>query len=375
MPLYHHDGRPYQVAAEAAAQRARDKFEDIIGAGTAKAVRVLEAVQTDIPNDYVVPAPRLEFYDNEDPLAPVGLSFNTGDAVEDLGLHPLALRQVTDRVGIPKTFVDRLLDVEKEQERGWRRQLLIHNLEELYGHQTDRYLVREVRGQARGFLSNRFRRMDSGPIIESFIQAFQSVGAVPVEGYYSDVRWAIKAMLPCVFEPIPNEVFILGVVLQNSDYGHGALSLREFMMRLWCTNYAIVDAPLRRVHLGRRLTEDMDFSLETHNADTKAMALAVRDMVTNMMQPEATTRLCDTIVQAHEEKIEAHEVAAFLRKNFSKKDAAAITDYYNSADVERLPAGQSRLRLSNAISLLAGDAEDALQKLELQQVAGKALAA
>ena len=76
-----------------------------------------------------------------------------------------------------------------------------------------RFLLRSVNGEVRGFLSDRFRRLDSRPIVDSFARVCQGVGALPVEGYVTDTKMALKAILPQVFEPVRHEVMAFGAVL------------------------------------------------------------------------------------------------------------------------------------------------------------------
>jgi len=50
-----------------------------------------------------------------------------------------------------------------------------------------------------------------------------------------------------------------------------------------------------------------------------------------------------------------------------------VKDVFSSADVEKLPPGQTSWRFSNAVSWLANEVEDEHRKLELQELAGTLL--
>jgi hypothetical protein len=216
--------------------------------------------------------------------------------------------------------------------------------------------------------------MDSRPIVEAFATACQTIGAVPVEGYAMETKIAIKAMLPYVFEPVPNEVMAFGICLGNSDYGDGALSLRGFVLRLWCTNFAITEECLRQVHLGRRLDENLTFAEDTYAADTRAMSLAVRDIVAGQLAPPKVDEFCALVRRANDEKIDPKAALAGLKKAVAKAEAEAIVTAYNTPDIEMLPAGNTKWRLSNAISWVAGKTEDQSRKLDLMRLAGDCLA-
>jgi hypothetical protein len=361
MSLYHHDSRDYNEAASAAATKARLKMQGVIDRGRENAQAVIEQVLTQLPTDHVVGGRALKFL----PVAE-GVDLAIADN-EPEHLHRFALGQIAERSRIPMAYVNTLAEGGE-----WGHELLAHNLNALYhegAHTARNYLVRSVRHQVRGFLSDRYRRLDSRPIVESFCAIANKLGAVPVEGYALETKIALKAMLPMVFEPVPNEVVCFGVVLENSDFGNGVLSLRGFMMRLWCTNFAISNEALRQVHLGKQLSSDFAFSQRTYELDTKAAASAVGDLVKGMLLPAKVDEACALIKRANEEEVAPSQVSAFLKKHLNKTETEQVTAAYNSADVVNMPAGQTAWRLSNAISWVGGKLENRERGLELMKLA------
>lgn len=369
--LLHHDGRPYEQAAREAADWARTKLKRIIQEGRPKAARVIQAVEKEQPVDYLVRSQSLSFAAND---AGTGVEISFGKVRQSLHRH--ALKQAGSRAGLPLTYIKKLLD---EDNRGWGPELLAQNLRRLYSEQfsegNTRFLLRSSQGEVRGVLSDRYRRLDSRPIVDAFAQVCGAVGAVPVDGFCSDTKMALKAMLPELYEPVPGEVMAFGVSLENSDFGNGALSLRIFCLRLWCTNMAIADEGIRAVHLGARLGDDFTWSNKTHRLDNKRMASAVSDVVREQLSSGRINAFQDAIRQANDEKIAPSQISSFLRKTVSKADADRITDAFRSADVENLPAGNTRWRLSNAVSWVAGQTEEPEARLDLMKLAGKALPA
>lgn len=369
--LTHHSSQDYPVAASAAAKEARGKFEAEIERGKTRALAVIEQVNSQMPVDHVYPLHKLEFgaVSANGKKPSVSVRFPNG---EENPLHRHAVQQAASKVSIPLTYIDNLL----EKQDDWRHQLVAHNLNELArnAERKTRILTRSVKGEVRGFLSDSYRRMDSRPILESFIGAMQKFGAVPVDGFALDTKIAIKAVLPYVFEPVPYEVMIFGAYFGNSDFGDGAVDVRTFIERLWCTNRAIGSEELRKIHLGARLSEDLQLSKRTYELDTQTMASAVSDIMIGTLAPTRVEQSLALIRKANEEKVAASDVTAFLKKNLRKDEAENVLESYISPDIENLPAGASRWRLSNAISWIANSKiEDEGRKLEVMKIAGQVL--
>jgi hypothetical protein len=92
---------------------------------------------------------------------------------------------------MPRAYLTRLMDPENAS---WGPPLVAENFNRLFRNMRDEgddntgaYLARSVtvgeREEIRGFLSSRFRRLDSRPILSAFAAACDQIGAVPVEGY------------------------------------------------------------------------------------------------------------------------------------------------------------------------------------------------
>jgi hypothetical protein len=366
--LMHHSAEDYNIAASIAATEARGKFEAEIERGKSRAIAVLEQIETQVPTDRVVPAKGLNFRVAD---GRIKVRFNDRDETEE-GFHRHAVGQVAGKLNVPLTYIDRLTGSGE-----WGQELIADSFNRIIANSTTasgRFLTRSVNDEVRGFLSDSYRRLDSRPIVDSFIQTMQKFGAVPLDGFALDTKIAIKAALPYVFEPVPNEVMIFGVALENSDFGNGALSIRSFVERLWCTNRAISTEDLRKIHLGARLGENLQLSQRTYELDTQTMASAAEDIVTQSISAENVNRYMGIVKQANEEKVSASQVSAFLKKHLTKQEAADTTEAFNSAEVEMMPAGQTRWRLSNAISWIANSKiEDEGRKLEVMRIAGAAL--
>ena len=373
--MIHHGEKDYDTALGEAAAGFKAKLEDMIHKTQHSAMSVIEKVQAETPIDRIADSTTLEFMvDGSDTRTIVmGLRNKKAKGFFQEGLHKNALDQVCERAGVPSTYVNRLL------ERPYGRELIVENLARIFKEEDNKkLLVRSVNDQVRGVLSNSFKRMDSGPIIEAFAKACGKIGAVPVEGIGGDLRWAIKAVLPFVFQPSAKrgmeEVLAFGLQLSNSDFGKGVLGLNAFCTRLVCTNTATLEQVMRQVHLGKRLSDDMEFSDKTYKLDTQTQVSAIEDMVHQVLAPDKVNALVGRIGDALEARIDPKQAWTELPKmGLLKGEIDKVKELFMDGDVEMLPRGNTQARLSNAVSWFAKSATTAERRLELEEVAGQLL--
>ena len=373
--MIHHSEKDYDTALTEATEGFKAKLEEMIHKTQHSAMSVIEKVQRETPVDRVADSTALQFMVDGDSERGIVMSLRNKKAKGFFqeGLHKNALDQVCERAGIPGTYVNRLLD------KPYGRELIVENLSRIFKEEENKkFLIRSVNDQVRGVLSNSFKRMDSGPIIEAFAKACSDIGAVPVEGIGGDLRWAVKAVLPYVFQPSAKrgmeEVLAFGLQLSNSDFGKGVLGLNTFCTRLVCTNTATMEQAMRQVHLGKRLSDDIEYSKETYQFDTKTQVSAVKDMVGQLLAPDKVNALVARIGEALEKRIDPKEAWNELPKmGLLKGEVTAIKELFTDGDVEMLPRGTTQARLSNAISWFAKSAATPERRLELEEVAGQML--
>lgn len=364
--LFHHDGRPYEEAASEAATRARSILGSLIETGKTRAAGVIEAVQSQVPTDRIVKAGAMNFARLGGLKDALTVGWN-GEPAQTINRH--AVGQLAERAKMPARFVDHLA-----AQGDWGLDLLAHNFNQIVRRDENRrVLVRSVGDEVRGILSDSFRRLDSRPVLDAFCAAAAKIGALPIEGYVAETKVSIKAILPAIFEPVPNEVMAFGLNFSNSDFGDGALSIRVFMLRLWCTNYAITDEALRQIHLGGRLPDSISFSDATYRLDTERTSSMVNDVVLGELSPERVDQVCGVIRAANEQGVTPATIKGFLSKYVNKDEHVQIADAFSSADVVNLPPGQTAWRLSNAVSWVAGQTANESRKLDLMKVAALAL--
>jgi hypothetical protein len=374
----------YNIASKdsESARRARDIMQAQIDKGRASAINLLEYVHNNVPNDFVSRGVAFNFEAHYGEESPLTLTLNQGGASAEtssgLTIHKHALNQLATKAGIPALY---LKDLVRAPE-AWKRDLAAKSLNDFYQNDqadqsedlsTSRHLVRVVNQDVRAVLSDRYRRLDSRPLVDAFADECKALDAVPIEGTVTDVRVALKALLPMVFEPVPGEVMCLGIEWSNSDFGAGKHAVRAFIYRLWCLNGATMEDVLSQVHLGGRLAEGIEFSDRTYKRDTIAQVSALRDVVKGSLGPKSVNTLLDTIKSANDKQLDWKTVSSKLSKKLLKEELKSVRDAFESDDVINLPPQKSLWRASNAISWIAGHTEDADRKLELQRLAGEVI--
>jgi hypothetical protein len=359
------------------AASAKAKLEEIMHSKLAHTAEVVTRVMGEVPQDAIVKADALAFPVRDD--GALTLALPNGVAYT---LHQNARRQAAGRVGMPTQYLDVLADGEP-----WQRALAGKILTESYQHQTGRNLIRAYNGQARAVLSDHYRRLDSRPILDAFIGQVRDAGGLPYDAHASDVRVSIKALVPVVHEvevaggmragahmngdARGREFLVFGIEGSNSDYGVGAFSIRAFFLRLVCLNGATVEDAMRQVHLGGRLTDDIQFSEATYRKDTAATVSALRDVVRNQLGPARIDLLVDGIKRAGEQPVEWSKLKTRLATALTKEELRKATETFEGQDVINVPAGNTAWRASNAISWLAnGQDVTADRKLALEKIAG-----
>lgn len=380
-------------AAEGGA-KAREILEKHIAAGQKSALNLMEYLETKSPHDSIVTGQGLVF-ERARPAAAAprdlgqaltaidatldateqarqhkGVVVRVGKAGQELGIGQHALVQMAERAGVPAKYLRESIEA-----GGWRAELAAEILRRHYnqGEPGAKFLVRAVEDQVRGFLSSKYRRLDSRPLVEAFAAECQKINAVPVHGEVSETRIALKAIIPIVYEPLPGECVTFGVEWSNSDFGHGKHSARAFILRVWCLNGATMENALAQIHLGRDLSGDVEISDRTRRLDTAASVSALQDVIGGLLAPGKVEQLCNSIRGAEAKEIDWRHLSSKLARKLMASELAETRAAFEGQDVYNLPRGNTTWRASNALSWIAGKTEDPNRRLDLERLAGQLL--
>lgn len=347
------------------AARYRAVLDNAVAKGTSRAASVIQSVYESVPTDQIVPTSRVEFRSVARAADHTQFMVAFDDA-EMITVSDHALAQVAERASSPPAYVRELA----RSIDSWKRDLAADILNRSYANlPRERCLARSVNGQLRGWMSDRYRRIDSRPCLDALVSEAEQVGALPFDGNATETRVAVKIILPRVLEPMPGEFVALGLEWSNSDYGNGTHGVREFLLRVACLNGATRENLLRQIHLGARLADTIEYSDRTLRLDTAASVSALKDVVRGALGPAAVENLAAKLRAAADRQASAATVRGAL-KSFPKDTVKAAVDAFESNDVLNLPAGPTAWRASNAISWIARHVDDAEKRLDLERAAG-----
>jgi hypothetical protein len=364
---------------------AKAKLEATINDRIQRSTAVIAQIDAQVPADTIVKGSALQFSFEEAQFEDVAVAQRAVAKVEKprselvvtipsfdfkTRFHAHARDQVSERAGIPLKYTERLVNGDD-----WQRDLLAYNLAESYKHTRGKYLVRQVNGQARGFLSDSYKPIDSRPVAMAVLEAIKKAGGYVYGGSALDTKVALRAIHPDVFEVLPGEWVAFGGSWSNSDFGDGKNAWKVFLERLVCLNGMTGQTIVAQIHLGARLEDDgVVFSRRTHRLDQARYISAMSDAVKVSFTPQKREQLVAQIRGAAAQDVTSRDARARLAKALTKTELAKTLDTYEGPDVVNVPAGQTTWRLSNALSFIA-QAKDVspARRLELEQVAGNLL--
>lgn len=276
--------------------------------------------------------------------------------------------QLSSRLKIPKKYYDRMLDQCPD--------LLCTNINHWFNSHPEKRLVRTLDGGARAFLSEQYRPLDNYQLCEAVLPALIDSKADIVSCEITDTRLYIKAVVHSVQSEIKrNDVVCAGVVIQNSEVGHGALSITPYILRLVCMNGMKAHSwGRKKYHTGNKQghnVTDLDHAYDLYTDQTKrasdeAFWMQVRDLTQGVMSQATFEWICNEMRQATENEIEGDpiEVVDKTQRRFKLND-----DEKNGVMQHLLRGGEmNQWGLANAITRTAEDVASYDRATELESL-------
>ena len=241
----------------------------------------------------------------------------------------------------------------------------------------DRRLLRTLDGEARAFLSDRYKRIDNYDIAQATLPAILEIPNVEfVSCNLTPGKMYIKAINPRLMEDVvPGDTVQAGIIISNSEVGLGAVNIQPLIYRLVCENGMVInDAVTRKTHLGPTISDDNIFlySKETVEADDKAFILKIQDTVRAAVDEAKFRTVVGQMREAKEAQMNTANVPEFVRL---ASRTFGITENEEKGVLQHLIEGKdlSLYGLSNAVTRFSQDVESYDRATDLEGIGYKIL--
>lgn len=305
-------------------------------------------------------------------IVPVNDQEEWYNAIGPVAANAHAHSQIGATLQIPRPYYQRMLEEQPD--------LLAHNVNTWFDKNPAQRMVRTMSTNgggpkmafARGFLSNKYRRLDAVDLADTIMPMFldeRSDWQVTQCGV-TDLRVHIEARFPTIAgEVVVGDEVSLAVKITTSDVGAGALSIQFGVYRIVCTNLMTVpNFTKRQIHIGGSQSELVQvLSDRTLRAEDRLTMRKMKELVASMANHEQFNTILSTLRNAAEVKVEDPVAATeLLTANLRLKD------YENHEIQKALMADTSAptiWSLGNALTSTARTFEFE-RKAELEAAAG-----
>lgn len=318
--------------------------------------------------DMIVPTPLMHHETDADGTTSV--TIETPEGAKSFVTTEIFRRQLADKLKIPFAYFERM--------RSEQPTLLDRNVDTWLHEEPEQRMVRTLDGQARAFLSDRYRRRDNYDLMQHVFPILKRLPGARFESTeLTASRMYIKVVTPELqFEMQPGDIVQAGVVVSNSEIGQGMVSVEPLIYRLRCKNGLIaVDRAMRKRHVGRQTDASTDavtiFKDDTLAADDTAFFLMVRDFVESAVSEATFTVAAEKMRRTLGIQIKGDPVKAV--------DSLATRFLFNEQErggVLRALIAEADLTgygLVNAVTGYAQAVDDYDRSTELEAVAGRML--
>ena len=317
--------------------------------------------------DYIVDADAIAMVtkDNE-PMLVVesGNALTSYGALKSYGITGIAHRQIGSYLGIPASYYDRM--------KAKNPTLLTKNVNAwLTEASGSKRMLRTLDGNARALLSDRYRRIDNWEIASAVLPIIGGIEDARVESCeLTDSRMYIKVVSPRTQAEVKvGDPVQAGVIVTNSEVGHGSVSVRPLIYRLVCSNGMVAaSGAVRKYHIGRVNEANDDLSIfrdETIQASDKAFLMRLEDSVRAAVSQTSFEKIVGQMREATEAKIKADAVPQVIELaskeyGFTENEGKGILGHL-------IEGGDLSLYgLANAVTRHAQDVESYDRSTELE---------
>lgn len=281
-------------------------------------------------------------------------------------------RQVSAHTQVPWRYYQRMMDEAPH--------LLRENVRHWFDANDKRRMVRTLDGNARAFLSDRYKRLDNLAVMENALPALlDRQDAAVLSCDVTDNRLYVKVLFRDIEAEVkPGDTIRPGVMVRNSEIGGGKLEVSAFFYRDFCWNGCVFGMEqafeFSRTHLGGRVIESTDYQVlsdETVEAQDRALLGEVADCIRASADPAMFAKTVEVLrASAETSRIENPEPAVQVLAN-----ELGLTDGERSQVLVNLIQDQdySQWGALNAVTKVANETESYDRASELEEVGARVL--
>lgn len=314
--------------------------------------------QQENKRDFVIPANKIKAFAHEDH---VEIGFGIKDNDSELFTAPLTSNghiQLGSYCDIPKKYYDAMLP---------HPALLATNLQHWLERASGKRTIRSLDGKVRAVLSDKYRRLDNFDLAQNVLPMLLEAEAQIESCQITESKLYIKAVThKAQAEVKTGDVVSAGIMISNSETGHGSLSIKPLIYRLVCKNGAVIDdLAMRKYHAGKH-TEmaEIEYSNEAVKADDVAFWLKVRDLVKHSLNETTFAQIVENMRKSTEVKIEPAKAIELVTKKYNFGEAEK-----NDVLAHLIQGGDlSNWGLGNAVTRMAQDVHSYDRSTELESI-------
>lgn len=303
-----------------------------------------------------------------------------------LAITPYAHGQLSDHLGIPKKYYDRM--------RAEDPQLCADNINAwLHRNGDERRMVRTLDQKVRAIMSPKYRPLDNFDLASTVLPVLIENKVTVASCDLTETRMYIKCILPALSDELPEGLafgtghnaigtrdrgkLVAACTISNSDVGNGTLRVEPSVFTTWCTNLAVMmAAAMKKYHVGRAHSAD-DASFEvftdaTRKVDDAAFWLKVKDVTMAAFREDLFRQAIAKIRVSASTPITSDDLPKVVE---AAVEQLALPPAVGGGILKHLAAGGdlSQWGLSSAITRVANDADDYELATTLEHVGGAVL--
>lgn len=286
-----------------------------------------------------------------------------------------AHKQIATRLGIPTRYYERMMEDAPD--------LMARNVNTWLQQSDDRRMLRLMANETyvpdmRAYLSDRYLRIENEDVARHALNTIYNdvPNAAPLQFSVTDRRMSLKFLFNDIEGEVkPGDTIKPGVLITNSEIGHGAFVVKAFFYRDFCTNGCVFGMKelfhVRRSHLGGVVSEldSIILSNETLRLRDQTLLSETTDVIKSLSTQAAFDKVLDKLRATTDGPVIAKPTAAIevLAKAVGLNEAEKEQSLINLIQ----DGDFSRWGVLNSITKIANGADSFDRVNELEEIGGK----